>query len=159
VPAPFQILQAPGYVVVLFERMSWRQIALDERPHISDTLRLWQGDSVGRWDGDTLVVVTRNLNGKAWLNEVGDVQSHAAEVHETFTPVGADRVIYRATVTDPLVYTQPWTIEVPFERQPEELLEVACLEDNNDLEHLRDVRDAYRAEQNRERAESGEKAP
>src|SRR5215475_5489594 len=60
-PSPYQILQPPGYVVLLFERMSWRIIPLDGRPHIPDTIRLWQGDSVGRWEGDTLVVVATNF--------------------------------------------------------------------------------------------------
>jgi hypothetical protein len=150
VPAPFHIVQAPGYVVVLFERMSWRQIPLDGRPHIPDHLRLWQGDSVGRWEGDTLVVETRNLNGKTWLNEVGDVVTHAETVVETFTPTSAEQVVYRATVTDPIAYTRPWTIEIPLNRRAEELLEVACLEDNNDLEHLKDVRDEFRAGRNQE---------
>ena len=144
VPAPVHILQPPGYVVLLFERMSWRTIPLDGRTHIPDTIRLWQGDSVGHWEGDTLVVDTRNLNGKAWLNEVGDIVSHAETVEERFTPVNADRIAYRATVTDPLVYTRPWTIEVPLNRQPDELLEVACHEDNQDLQHLKEVRDAAR---------------
>jgi hypothetical protein len=147
VPAPFFILQVPGYVVVLHDRMSWRQIALDGRAHLPDHMRLWQGDSVGRWEGDTLVVESRNFNGKAWLNEVGDVVSHAQTVIETFTPVSATQLTYRATVADPIAYTRPWTIEFPFNREPEELLEVACLEDNNDLHHLKDVRDKYRANQ------------
>ena len=150
VPAPFHIVQAPGYVVVLFERMSWRQIALDGRAHLPDSMRLWQGDSVGRWEGDTLVVESRNFNGKAWLNEVGDVVTHAQTVVETFTPVSADQVAYRATVSDPIAYTRPWTIEIPFDRRADELLEVACHEDNNDLQHLKDVRDEYRARQNGE---------
>jgi hypothetical protein len=147
VPAPFQILQPPGYVVILHERMSWRQIPLDGREHLPDHMRLWQGDSVGRWDGDTLVVETTNLNGKAWLNEVGDVVSHAQTVVETFTPIGNDQLVYRATVSDPIAYTRPWTIEMPVNRMDDEMLEVACLEDNNDLQHLKDVRDAYRANQ------------
>jgi len=96
------------------------------------------------------VVETKNLNGRPWLNEVGDILSHAAQVVETFTPVGAGRVIYRATVMDPIVYTRPWTIEVPLNRQPEEILEVACHEDNNDLQHLKDVRDEFRARQDQE---------
>ncbi|HET8699585.1 MAG TPA: hypothetical protein VFO94_19020 [Gammaproteobacteria bacterium] len=147
VPAPVQILQPPGYVVMLFERMSWRIIPLDGRAHLPDRIRLWQGDSVGQWDGDTLVVETRNSNGKAWLNEVGDVITHAATVVERYTPVAANRVIYRATVSDPIAYTRPWTIEVPLDRQDDELLEVACHEDNGDLEHLKDVRDEFRAKQ------------
>jgi hypothetical protein len=147
VPSPFEILQPPGYVVFLYERMSWRIVPLDGRPHIADSIRLWQGDSVGRWEGDTLVVETRNMNGKTWLNEVGDIVSHAQTTVETFTPTDADTIVYRATVTDPLVYTRPWTIEMPFGRRDDEILEVACHEDNQDLEHLKDVRDAWRAEQ------------
>jgi hypothetical protein len=145
-PSPYMILQPPGYLVLLFERMSWRQIALDGRQHIPDTIRLWQGDSIGHWEGDTLVVDTTNLNGKAWLNEVGDVLSHAAHVVERLTPIDADHIVYRATVTDPVVYTRSWTIEIPLRRQDDEMLEVACHEDNQDLPHLKEVRDAYRAE-------------
>ena len=151
VPSPFQILQPPGYVIILFERMSWRQIPLDGRAHIPDNVRLWMGDSVGRWEGDTLVVETKNLNGKTWLNEVGDVVSHAQTVVERFTPVDADNLIYRATVTDPVAYTRPWTIEIPMRRGQDELLEVACHEDNGDLQHLKEVRDAFRAEKNKEK--------
>jgi hypothetical protein len=150
-PSPYQILQPPGYLVLLFERMAWRQIPLDGRPHIPDNVRLWMGDSIGHWEGDTLVVETTNLNGKAWLNEVGDVLSHAARVVERFTPLDADNIRYQATVTDEVVYTAPWTIEIPLRRQQEELLEVACHEDNGDLPHLKEVRDAYRAEQNKQK--------
>jgi hypothetical protein len=147
VPQPVHILQPPGYVVVLFERMSWRHIALTPRPPLPDHVRLWQGDSAGRWDGDTLVVESKSFNGKAWLNEVGDVITHAATVVERFTPIDAETLIYRATVSDPIAYTRPWTIEVPMHRRNDELLEVACLEDNADLEHLKHVRDEYRATQ------------
>jgi hypothetical protein len=146
-PSPYQILQPPGYVVLLFERMSWRQIPLDGRTHLPDNVRLWMGDSVGHWEGDTLVVETTNLNGKAWMNEVGDVLSHAAHVVERFTPVDADNITWRATVTDPVAYTRPWTIQIGLRRQQDEILEIACHEDNGDLQHLKEVRDAYRAEQ------------
>jgi hypothetical protein len=147
VPQPVQILQPPGFVVVLFERMSWRHIALNPRPALPDHVRLWQGDSQGRWEGDTLVVESKSFNGKAWLNELGDITSHAQTLVERFTPVDEDTVIYRATVSDPIPYTRPWTIEVPMRRRADELLEVACHEDNADLEHLRHVRDEYRAAQ------------
>ena len=145
VPAPLHILQPPGFVVILHERMSWRSIPLDGRPHLPDEMRLWQGDSVGKWDGDTLVVETTNLNGKTWLNEVGEIVSHAERVIERFTPISGDRINYQATVSDPLVYTRPWTIAFALNRQKEELLEVACHEDNQDLQHLKDVRDEARA--------------
>ncbi len=148
VPSPFFILQSPGWVTVLHERMSWRQIPLDGRAHLPDPMRLWQGDSVGHWEGDTLVVESSNFNGKTWLNERGDLTTHAQTIVETFTPVSATQVIYRATVSDPLAYTRPWTIELPLDRSNDELLEVACHEDNGDLQHLKDVRDEFRADQN-----------
>jgi hypothetical protein len=148
VPSPFFVLQALGYVVVLHERMSWRQIALERSEHLPDHLRLWQGDSIGRWEGDTLVVESTNFNGKTWLNERGDVVTHAATVRETFTPINATQVIYRATVSDPLAFTRPWTMELTLDRSNDELLEVACHEDNGDLQHLKDVRDEWRAQQN-----------
>jgi hypothetical protein len=143
-PSPIHILQPPGYLVVLSERMAWRVVPLDGRAHIPDTIRLWQGDSVGRWEGDTLVIETRNLNGKTWLNEVGEIVSHAETVVERLTPIDADTIHYEATVTDPLVYSRPWTIALPMNRQPGDLLEVACHEDNQDLQHLKDIRDEAR---------------
>jgi hypothetical protein len=151
VPSPIQIIQPPGYVVVLSERMSWRHIPLDGRAHLPDNVRLWQGDSVGHWEGDVLVVDTTNLNGKTWLNEAGDVVSYAEHVVEQFIPVDADKLMYRATVYDPVVYTRPWTIQIPLNRKADELLEVACHEDNGDLEHLKAVKDAFRAQQKKEK--------
>ncbi len=146
-PSPYQILQPPGYVVLLFERMSWRQIPLDGRQHLPDNIRLWQGDSVGHWEGDTLVVDTTNMNGKTWLNERGDVMSYDAHIVERFIPKDENNVTYRATVTDKVVYTAPWTIEINLRRQQDEVIEVACHEDNGDLQHLKDVRDEARAKQ------------
>jgi len=103
----FQILQRPGYVVFFFERMAHRIIPLDGRSHVPDHVRLWHGDSVGHWEGNTLVVETTNFNGKSWLNEVGEIVSYAETVVERFTPVDRNTINYQATVTDPLVYTRP----------------------------------------------------
>jgi hypothetical protein len=147
VPSPLHILQPPGYVVILHERMSYRIIPLGKKHSLPDNVRLWQGDSVGRWEGDTLVVESKNFNGKMWLNEVGEMVSHAMTVVERFTPKNADVIDYRATITDPIVYTRPFTIAFPLNRQADELLEVACLEDDQDLPHLKDVRDEFRAKQ------------
>jgi hypothetical protein len=153
VPSPFQILQPEGYVVFLHERMSWRIVPLNRAHSLPDHMRLWQGDSVGRWEGDTLVVETRNFNGKTWLNEVGEMVSHALTVTERFTPIDGERIRYQATLVDPIVYTRPFTIEFPLVRQDTELLEVACLEDDQDLKHLKDVKDAHEAEQTKKAAE------
>jgi hypothetical protein len=147
VPQPIQILQPPGYVLFLFERMSWRTVPLDGRAHIPDAIRLWQGDSVGRWEGDTLVVETANFNGKTWLNQNGEVVSHAERVVERLTPVDGNTINYEATVTDPVAYTRPWTIAFHLRRRKDELLEVACHEDDQDLQHLKVVKDGFEAEQ------------
>jgi hypothetical protein len=86
-----------------------------------------------------------NLNGKTWLNEAGELVTHAETVVERFTPVNADRIDYRAVITDPLAYSRPFTIAFALNRQADELLEVACHEDNQDLQHLKDVKDAAAA--------------
>jgi hypothetical protein len=146
-PSPYQFVQTDDYLVMTFERMSWRVIPLTARPHLPDHVRLWQGDSVGHWEGDSLVVETTNMNGKTWLNEYGDVITHAQRIRERFTPLDAKSVQYEATITDPLAYTAPWTVSFPLRRVQDEILEVACHEDNEDLQHLKDVRDAARRTQ------------
>jgi hypothetical protein len=100
---------------------------------------------VGHWEGDTLVIDTANLNGKTWLNEAGEIISYAEHVVERFTPTGPDTVNYEATVTDPVVYSLPWTIRYPFRREKFELSEAACHEEDHDLPHLKKIRDEARA--------------
>ena len=143
VPQGIEIIQTPDYVVFLFERVSWRIVPLDGRPHLPDKMRLWQGDSVGHWDGDTLVVDTTNFNGKTWLDEDGEIVSYAEHVVERFTPTGPDSLNYQATVNDPVVYSRPWTIAFPMNRENKfELLEAACHEEDHDLPHLKALKDA-----------------
>jgi hypothetical protein len=145
IPAGIDIIQTSDYVVFLHERMAWRIVPLDGRGHLPDSIRLWQGDSVGRWEGDTLVIDTTNLNGKTWLNEAGEIVSYAAHVVERFTPAGPDRVSYEATITDPLVYTRPWKIAFPLKHEKFELVEAACHEEDHDLPHLKAIKDAAAA--------------
>jgi len=147
VPTPFHIVQTRDWIATLHERMSWRLIALSRQRHLPDSIRLWQGDSIGHWDGDTLVVETTNLNGKTWGNEVGDVFSHAEHVVERFKPVDANTIEYQATITDPLVYTRPFTIAMPLKRLigQGDLLEAACHEEDRDLPVLKRIRDMERA--------------
>jgi hypothetical protein len=150
-PQPIEILQPPGYVVLLFERMYWRIVTLDGRPHPPDTTRFWQGDSVGRWEGDTLVIDVANFNGKTWLNENGEIVSHEEHVVERLTPVDSDTITYEATITDPTVYTRPWTIRFPLRRSTDQLLEQACHEDNRELPYLKELKDTAAAARRIER--------
>jgi hypothetical protein len=143
VPTSFHLLQTSDYLVILHERIAWRIISLNGLAHLPDTIRLWQGDSAGRWEGDTLVVDTANLNGKTWLNEGGEIVSYAEHVVERFTPVSGSRVNYEATVTDPVVYTRPWTVAMSFGRQTNfELTEAACHEEDHSLPHLKAIKEA-----------------
>jgi hypothetical protein len=142
VPSAIHIIQTPDYIVFLHERMAWRIVPLDGRAHLPDAIRLWQGDSVGHWEGDTLVIDTANLNGKTWLNEGGEIVSYAEHVVERFTPVGPDTVNYEATVNDPAVYARPWTIAFPVQRKRAEMFEYACHEEDHDLPHLKALKDA-----------------
>ncbi len=144
VPTSFEFIQTPDYFVVLHERIAWRIVSLHPHDHLPDTMRLWQGDSIGHWEGDSLVIDTTNLNGKTWLNEVGEIVSYAEHVVERFTPVDADTIDYEATVVDPVVYTRPWTIRFPIRRQKGMIYEAACHEEDHDLPHLKAIRDAAR---------------
>jgi hypothetical protein len=147
VPTPFHIVQTREWVATLHERISWRLISLGRTRHLPDSIRLWQGDSIGHWDGDALVVETTNLNGKTWGNEVGDVFSHAEHVVERFRPVDANTIQYEATISDPIVYTRPFTIAMPLKRLvgQGDLLEAACHEGDRDLPVLKRIRDMERA--------------
>ena len=145
VPTPFHITQTRDFIATMHERMSWRLISMNRTRHLPDNVRLWQGDSLGHWDGDMLVVETTNLNGRTWGNEVGDVFSHAEHVVERFKPMGPDLIQYEATITDPIVYTRPFTIAMPLRRLKGELMEAACHEEEHDLPVLKRIRDQERA--------------
>jgi len=147
VPAAIHIIQTSDYIVFLHERMSWRIAPLNRQAHLPDAIRLWQGDSVGRWEGDSLVIDTANLNGKTWLNEGGEIVSYAEHVVERFTPIGPDTLNYEATITDPVVYTRPWTIAFQLRRKKAEMFEVACHEEDRDLPHLKALKDAAAAKE------------
>ena len=126
-----QVLQNPGYVVLMNEfTHATRIIPLDGRPHLNKNIRLWQGDSRGHWNGNTLVIETTNTNAK-WLDIVGNFHSDALRVVEQFTILGPDAIRYEATIEDPDVFTAPWTIGLSLSRNKEpkfELWEDACIE-------------------------------
>jgi hypothetical protein len=145
VPTSFQIVQTSDSLVTLHERISWRIVSLNGRAHLPSTIRLWQGDSVGHWEGDTLVVDTTNFNGKTWLNEGGEIVSYAEHVVERFIPTAPDTIRYEATITDPVVYSRPWTVTVTFKREKFELTEAACHEEDHSLPHLKAIKDAAAA--------------
>ena len=94
---------------------------------------LWFGHSIGRWDGDTLVVDTTGFNGWTRLDTVGHPHSDALRLTQTFRRTDADHIAYTVTVDDPKMYTRPWTNERTFTRLKGDLIEYSCEENNKDL--------------------------
>jgi hypothetical protein len=134
------IVQAPGYVVLVNEMIhESRIIPLDGRPHLSSPMSSWMGDSRGRFEGNTLVVTTRNVNGEtgAQGNGMMLLMSDRAEITERFTPTGPDTLQYAVTVTDPATWTAPWTASFELRRDADyQLFEYACHEGNMAMRNM-----------------------
>jgi len=154
----YQIVQTPGYVTIVHEMIhEARIIPIDGRPHLDKSIRLWTGDPRGHWEGATLVVETTNFNGKGWIatNAAsgrirGVPHSEALRLVERFARVDADTIRYEITIDDPNVYTRPWTVAIPLNRDESyQMFEYACHEGNRAVEH---VLSAARAAEKREAA-------
>ena len=141
----YRILQTSDYVVILYEMIHEpRIIRLDGAPPVAASIRLWNGDSRGRWEGNTLVVEVSNYRAA----QVGTIatgisttatlkgmpQSDEMRVVERFALVGPEQVRYDVTIEDPDVYTGPWTVSMPLHRDGEyDMYEYACHEGNYGL--------------------------
>jgi hypothetical protein len=137
-PPPWKIVQSDGFIVILYESQNlFRQIFTDGREPVRDPNPSWLGYSVGRWEGDTLVVDTTGFNGKTWLDQSGKPTTEALHVIERFRRRDFGHMDIQITIDDPKAYTRPWTVTLPVSLQVgTELLEFACNENNRDLEHL-----------------------
>ena len=126
-----QLVQTSGYVVILNEMIhSARIVDLSGRPHRPQTMRFLTGDSIGRWDGDTLLVDTTNFSIE------GGFRGASANLHlvERFTRVDRETLRYEFTVDDPATWTRPWSASIPMTRTDELMFEYACHEGNYALE-------------------------
>ena len=140
-PFPFQIVQGHDKIMMVYEYAATvRVIHMDKvPPSLVDT---WMGHSVGRWDGETLVVDVSSFNGSAWFDRAGNFQSDSLHVVERYTPASPEVLNYEATIEDPKLYTRPWTMRMPLYRHVEkdaQLLEFKCVEFSEELlyGHLR----------------------
>jgi hypothetical protein len=131
-----RIVQAPGYVTIYYEQGhgggAYRTIPLDGRPHLPRQVRQWLGDSVGRWDGDSLVVDTANFTRQTSFRGSRD----GLHLTERFTRAGPDLIFYRITVEDPTVFARPWTLELTLSKADDrrnQIFETACHEGNHSL--------------------------
>ena len=133
----YQILQLPGYVVLLMESIhDARIIPLDGRPHLPESLRQRHGDSRGRWEGETLVVDTTNFSPKSKRTGSFSATSNFMESFENlhlverFTRLAPDTIQYEMTFIDPRTWTKPWTAMIPLKSSQDEIYEFACHEGN-----------------------------
>jgi hypothetical protein len=130
-PFPMEIIQTPGRVLMIYEFNHFvRQIFTDGRKHSTDLGPTWMGDSIGKWEGDTLVADTIGFNDKTWIDRVGHPHSEDMHVVERFRRVDANTLKLNLTIEDPKAYTKPWTSELTFQlRKDWNITEMIC-EDN-----------------------------
>jgi hypothetical protein len=128
-----EIVQVPGRVIVLFEFDHFtRQIYTDGRGHDKDLPPTWMGDSIGSWEGDTLVVDTTDFNDKTWIDRGGRPHSDALHVVERIRRVDHDTLEDNLTMEDPKAYTKPWSGQIIFQLKPKwKLMEMACADNVN----------------------------
>jgi hypothetical protein len=124
-----EIYQSPGYVVIRSEMVhETRVIPTDGRPHVGKDIKTYMGNPVGHWEGNTLVVETTNLRPES---AAGGRYTDAARVTERFTRTAPDELIWEATISDPNVWTKPYTLRYPYKLDPEyKVYEYACHEGN-----------------------------
>lgn len=129
---PLQIVQIPGQVIMLFEFDHFvRRIYTDGRPHDKDAGPLWMGDSVGRWEGDTLIADTVSFNDKSTLDREGYPHSDAMHLVEHIRRIDHENMVINLTVDDPKAFTKPWSAELNFRLRPDwKIMEHVC-EDNS----------------------------
>ena len=125
----YQIVQTPDHVMILVEMVHDARVIRMNATHASPDVQLWLGDSVGHWEGDTLVVDTTNFTDKTRFR--GSTEN--LHVVERFTRTDAGTILYRATIDDPAAFSRPWTIEYPFLATPGPIYEYACHEGNYSL--------------------------
>lgn len=141
-PFPMKIVQEKNAVIFLYEYMrSWRQVDLNRKQHYPDVEDTFYGDSIGHWEGNTLVVETTGLTDRTWLDSAGHQHTADMKVVERLTRTGPESLDYEIQVVDPTYYTRPWIHKgtlTPQKATPglPELLEYFCNDNNIDIEHL-----------------------
>ena len=127
---PFEIIQIPGRVIMIFEYDHFvREIYTDGRQHAADLNPTWMGDSIGSWEGDTLVVDTIGFNDKTWLDQLGHPHSDALHTVERIRRVSHDSITDDITMDDPKTYMKPWVARIVFDSRPGRKIEEHVCED------------------------------
>lgn len=133
-PMPFQITQTKDQVLFLYEAFHAFRIAPFNKPHPDDIEPSFMGDSVAKWDGDTLVLDVTGFNDKTWLGSVGSVHSDKLHVTERFTRVDYDTIVYEVKMEDPVMFTKPYNQRATIRlRANDRVREYECGENNEDI--------------------------
>ena len=138
-PYPWRIVQTPTHTFFLFEGNihSYRQVFMDGRAHSKDPNPTWYGESIGKWDGDTLVIDTTGFNDKFWFDFAGHPHTEQLHTVERYRRPDLGHLEWETTITDPGAYTKPFTLYGHATLQPKgELMEYICQENNKDVEHI-----------------------
>jgi len=140
IAVPFKIIQTPGVIVLLIEAdNTHRQIYTDGRPLPVDPQPSWQGYSIGKWEGDTLVVDTVGFNDKSWLDAIGHIHSESLRVQERYRRRDFGHMELQVTIEDPKTFTHPFTFKVNQLLIPDFFfLDTICTENERDRVHLAD---------------------
>ena len=128
-PFPFQIVQTPKQITVLYEYAHVVRNIFMDTPHIRGGRDWWLWDARGHWKGDTLVVDVASFNDQTWFDKAGNFHSDALHVVERYTPAGPDHITYEALIEDPKVFTRPWKMSMLLYRHKEkdlQLLQYEC---------------------------------
>lgn len=132
--ANYQLVQTPGYLVISMEAGREARIIRIDAPRLPSDMRRWMGDSIGHWEGDTLVVQTQGfVPGDAFKPSAPILVSHNAKVTERFTRIAPGEILYTYTVDDPETFTQPWRAEMILHATQARMFEYACHEANHSL--------------------------
>jgi hypothetical protein len=133
-PEPMQFMQSDKYLAFLFEQNSWFTVVpIDGRPH-GKGIATWFGDSVGHWEGDTLVIDTVNFNGKTRLDTIGHPHSEQLHLTQRFSRPDFGHISYEVIVDDPKTFTKPWSNVRTLTLRPDrEIMEYSCEENNKSL--------------------------
>jgi len=137
-PAPYKIIQTPGMLVMLYERdTTYRQVYMDGRKLPEDPSPTWLGYSVGRWEGDTLVVESAGYNDRGWLDARGHAHTESLRLTERFRRVDFGHMELMLTVDDPKTYSRPFTVRLKQHLMADsDLLESFCAENEKDAGHV-----------------------
>jgi hypothetical protein len=137
-PYPWKIVQTPALLVFLFEGNihTYRQIFLDGRKHPDDPQPTWYGDSIGKWEGDTLVVDSVGFNDKFWSDFAGHPHTEKLHVVERYRRPDSGHLDYDVTIEDPGAFTKPFVMHGHSAIETGELMEYICNENNQDVAHI-----------------------